>query len=82
MRYNYRNVGLGYDAKMVNGVLRILMIVTLWGRCLFILNFLFRLLAEVGQMKMFGSANAVDGKMPLMITSQDDKLGTSLYMFQ
>ena len=33
-------------------------------------------------MKMFGSANAVDGKMPLMITSQDDKLGTSLYMFQ
>ena len=45
------------------------------------MNFLSRLSAKVDQMKMFGSADVVDGKMPLMLTSQDDKLGTSLYMF-
>ena len=64
------------------GVLRILMMVTLCGRSLLMMNFLFRLSAKVEQMKMFGSANAANGKMPLMITSQDDKLGTSLYMLQ
>ena len=56
--------------------------VTMCGRSLLMMNFLFRLSAKVERMKMFGSANAVDGKMPLMITSQDDKLGTSLYMLQ
>ena len=64
------------------GVLRILMMVTMCGRSLLMMNFLFRLSAKVERMKMFGSANAVDGKMPLMITSQDNKLGTSLYMLQ
>ena len=64
------------------GVLRILMMVTMCVRSLLMMNFLFRLSAKVEQMKMFGSANAVDGKMPLMITSQDDKLGTSLHMLQ
>ena len=64
------------------GVLRILMMVTMCGRSLLMMNFLFRLSAKVEQMKMFGSANAVDGKMPLMITSQNYKLGTSLYMLQ
>ena len=59
-----------------------LMMVTMCGRSLLMMNFLFRLSAKVEQMKMFGSANAVDGKMLLMITSQDDKLGTSLYMLQ
>ena len=58
------------------------MMVTLCGRSLLMMNFLFRLSAKVEQMKMFGSANAANGKMPLMITSQDDKLGTSLYMLQ
>ena len=64
------------------GVLGILMMLTLCGRPLLKMNFLFRLSAKVEQMKMFGSANAADGKMPLMITSQEDKLGTSLYMLQ
>ena len=58
------------------------MMVTMCGRSLLMMNSLFRLSAKVEQMKMFGSANAVDGKMPLMITSQNDKLGTSLYMLQ
>ena len=58
------------------------MMVTLCGRSLLMMNFLFRLSAKVEQLKMFGSANAANGKMPLMITSQDDKLGTSLYMLQ
>ena len=64
------------------GVLGILMMLTLCGRPLLKMKFLFRLSAKVEQMKMFGSANAADGKMPLMITSQEDKLGTSLYMLQ
>ncbi|XP_066022145.1 intermembrane lipid transfer protein VPS13A-like [Pocillopora verrucosa] len=40
-----------------------------------------KLSAKVEQMKMFGSANAVDGKMPLMITSQNDKLASQLALF-
>ena len=40
-------------------------------------NFLLRVTAEVDQMKMFGSVADDDGKMPLMITSQDEKSGTS-----
>ena len=38
------------------------------------LIFLNRVTAKVDMMKMFGSAGS-DGKMPLMITSQDDKPG-------
>ena len=64
------------------GVLGKLVMLTLCGRPLLKMNFSFRLSAKVEQMKMFGSANAANGKMPLMITSQDDKLGTSLYMLQ
>jgi len=33
--------------------------------------------AKVDQMKMFGTAAVDDGKMPLMITSQDEKSGTN-----
>jgi len=36
-----------------------------------------RVTAKVDQMKMFGTAAVDDGKMPLMITSQDEKSGTS-----
>jgi len=31
--------------------------------------------AKVDKMKMFGTAAVDDGKMPLMITSQDEKSG-------
>ncbi|XP_022794312.1 vacuolar protein sorting-associated protein 13A-like [Stylophora pistillata] len=40
-----------------------------------------KLSAKVDQMKMFGSADVVDGKMPLMLTSQDDKLESHLALF-
>lgn len=36
-----------------------------------------RVTAKVDQMKMFGTAAVGDGKMPLMITSQDEKSGSN-----
>lgn len=42
-----------------------------------LLYVLLRVTAIVDQMKMFGTAAVDDGKMPLMITSQDEKSGTN-----
>lgn len=39
-----------------------------------VILFYFRLTAKVDMLKMFGSAGS-DGKMPLMMTSQDEKTG-------
>jgi len=39
-----------------------------------VILFYFRLTAKVDMMKMFGSAGS-DGKMPLMMTSQNEKTG-------
>ena len=40
-----------------------------------LLYFLLRVTAKVDKMKMFGTAAVDDGKMPLMISSQDEKSG-------